>query len=296
MRPMSKFEKKFGKYAIPNLTTILIACYAVGYLLQYMFPTVLNYLTLNPYLICHGQVWRLVTWIVVPPSSSNIFTTLIMLYFYWSLGSTLEKVWGTYRYNVYIFLGMFLTVVGSFLAMGLSYLMYDEMWVIMSQAGALCFSTNYINMSIFLAFAVTFPDMQVLLMFIIPIKVKWMGVVYGIMIVWEFISGAYVSLGNSVVLDVSMFSRVAILFSLLNFIIFFFTSRRFIVSPKQMKRRHEFKREVNRAQASAVTRHKCAICGRTDETDPELEFRFCSKCNGNYEYCQEHLFTHKHVE
>lgn len=296
MRPMSKFEKKFGKYAIPNLTTILIACYAVGYLLQYMFPTVLNYLTLNPYLICHGQVWRLVTWIVVPPSSSNIFTTLIMLYFYWSLGSTLEKVWGTYRYNVYIFLGMFLTVVGSFLAMGISYLMYDEMWVIMSQAGALCFSTNYINMSIFLAFAVTFPDMQVLLMFIIPIKVKWMGVVYGIMIVWEFISGAYVSLGNSVVLDVSMFSRVAILFSLLNFIIFFFTSRRFIVSPKQMKRRHEFKREVNRAQASAVTRHKCAICGRTDETDPELEFRFCSKCNGNYEYCQEHLFTHKHVE
>ncbi len=296
MRPMSKFEKKFGKYAIPNLTTILIACYAVGYLLQYMFPTVLNYLTLNPYLICHGQVWRLVTWIVVPPSSSNIFTTLIMLYFYWSLGSTLEKVWGTYRYNVYIFLGMFLTVVGSFLAMGISYLMYDEMWVIMSQAGALCFSTNYINMSIFLAFAVTFPDMQVLLMFIIPIKVKWMGVVYGIMIVWEFISGAYVSLGNSVVLDVSMFSRVAILFSLLNFIIFFFTSRRIIVSPKQMKRRHEFKREVNRAQASAVTRHKCAICGRTDETDPELEFRFCSKCNGNYEYCQEHLFTHKHVE
>ncbi len=294
MKPMSKFEKKFGRYAIPNLTTILIACYAVGYLLQYTFPAILNYLTLNPYLICKGQVWRLVTWIVVPPSSGNILTTLLMLYFYWSLGSTLERVWGVYRYNVYMFLGMILTVVGSFLAMGLSYLMYGDMWVLMSQAGALCFSTNYINMSIFLAFAVTFPEMQVLLMFIIPIKVKWMGILYGVMIVWEFVSGAYVSLGSMGVLDVSMFSRIAILFSLFNFILFFFTSRRLIISPKQMKRRQEFKREVR--QARAVTRHKCAICGKTDETDPDLEFRFCSKCNGNYEYCQEHLFTHRHVE
>ena len=68
------------------------------------------------------------------------------------------------------------------------------------------------------------------------------------------------------------------------------------MSPKQMKRRQEFKREMSRAQANVITRHKCAICGRTDESDQDLEFRFCSKCNGNYEYCQEHLFTHKHVE
>jgi len=295
MRPMSKFEKKFGKYAIPNLTTILIACYAVGYLLQFTGNTgILNYLTLDPYSICHGQVWRLVTWLVVPPSAGNIITTLIMLYFYWSLGNTLEKVWGVYRYNVYMLLGLLLTVAGAFLTMGISYFMYDELWVLMSQAGALCFSTAYINMSIFLAFAVTFPEMQVLLMFIIPIKIKWMGIVYGIMVVWEFISGAAVRLSNGAAVDVSLFKRIAILFSLLNFIIFFFSSRRMIISPKQIKRRHDYKKEVHRAQA--VTRHKCAICGRTDESDPDLEFRFCSKCHGNYEYCQEHLFTHKHVE
>lgn len=296
MRPMSKFEKKFGKYAIPNLTTILIACYAVGYLLDMLAPQMLNYLTLNPLLICRGQVWRVITWIVVPPSTGNLFSLLLMLYLYWSLGASLERAWGTYRYNVYMISGILLTVLGSFVTMGLSFLMYGEAWELMTQVGALCFSTNYINMSIFLAFAVTFPDMQLLLMFIIPIKVKWLGIVYGVMVAWDFISGAHFSLGSLGTIDASLFRRVAILFSLLNFIIFFFTSRRVIVSPKQMKRRQEFKREMSRAQANVITRHKCAICGKTDESDPDLEFRFCSKCNGNYEYCQEHLFTHKHVE
>jgi len=294
MRPMSKFEKKFGKYAISNLTTVLIVCYLVGYILQYTYPTVLNYLTLNPYqILFRGQVWRIVTWIVTPPSIGNLFTTLIMLYFYWSLGHTLERAWGTYRYNVYIFSGMLFTILGSFVSMGISYLIHGEMWPIMSQAGSLCFSTGYINMSIFLAFALTFPEMHVLLMFIIPIKVKWMGIVYGIMLVWEFLEGAKVFTG-AVILDVSLFSRIAIVSSLLNFIVFFLSSRRLLISPKQVHRRQEFKREVHRG--AAITKHKCAICGRTEETNPELEFRFCSKCNGNYEYCQDHLFTHKHVE
>jgi len=294
MRPMSKFEKKFGKYAISNLTTVLIVCYLVGYILQYTYPTVLNYLTLNPYqILFRGQVWRIVTWIVTPPSIGNLFTTLIMLYFYWSLGHTLERAWGTYRYNVYIFSGMLFTILGSFVSMGISYLIHGEMWPIMSQAGSLCFSTGYINMSIFLAFALTFPEMHVLLMFIIPIKVKWMGIVYGIMLVWEFLEGAKVFTG-AVILDVSLFSRIAIVSSLLNFIVFFLSSRRLLISPKQVHRRQEFKREVHRGAAN--TKHKCAICGRTEETNPELEFRFCSKCNGNYEYCQDHLFSHKHVE
>ncbi|MBE5867540.1 MAG: hypothetical protein E7293_01060 [Lachnospiraceae bacterium] len=294
MRPMSKFEKKFGKYAISNLTTVLIVCYLVGYILQYTYPTVLNYLTLNPYqILFRGQVWRIVTWIVTPPSIGNLFTTLIMLYFYWSLGHTLERAWGTYRYNVYIFSGMLFTILGSFVSMGISYLIHGEMWPIMSQAGSLCFSTGYINMSIFLAFALTFPEMHVLLMFIIPIKVKWMGIVYGIMLVWEFLEGAKVFTG-AVILDVSLFSRIAIVSSLLNFIVFFLSSRRLLISPKQVHRRQEFKREVHRG--AAITKHKCAICGRTEETNPELEFRFCSKCNGNYEYCQDHLFSHKHVE
>lgn len=303
MRAMSRFEKKFGKYAIPNLSTVLIACYAVGYIIQLFNSNFLYFLTLNPYEILHGQVWRLVSWVLVPPSMGNIFTTLIMLYFYWSIGTTLERTWGTYRYNVYIFSGMLFTVLGSFIAMGAGYLFYAEEWglsvnakVIFSQA-SLCFSTYYINMSIFLAFAATFPDVQVLLMFLVPIKVKWMGIVYAVIIAFDFIGGAtgnFMTPLGTIQLDFSLFSRIAILSSLLNFIVFFFTSRKRIIrSPKQMKRQYEYKREVHRS--TAVTKHKCAICGRTDESNPELEFRFCSKCNGNYEYCQEHLFSHKHV-
>ncbi len=303
MKPMSRFEKKFGKYTIPNLSTVLIACYAVGYIIQLINSNFLYFLTLNPYEILHGQVWRLVSWILVPPSMGNIFTTLIMLYFYWSIGTTLERTWGTYRYNVYIFSGMLFTVIGSFIAMGAGYLFYGEAWmlsgnakVIFSQA-SLCFSTYYINMSIFLAFAATFPDVQVLLMFLVPIKVKWMGIVYAVIIAFDFIGGArgnFMTPLGAIQLDFSLFSRIAILSSLFNFIVFFFTSRnRIIRSPKQMKRQYEYKREVRRS--TAVTKHKCAICGRTDESHPELEFRFCSKCNGNYEYCQEHLFSHKHV-
>ena len=134
-------------------------------------------------------------------------------------------------------------------------------------------------------------------MFLVPIKVKWMGIVYAVIIAFDFIGGAtgnFMTPLGAIQLDFSLFSRIAILSSLLNFIVFFFTSRKRIIrSPKQMKRQYEYRREVHRSMA--VTKHKCAICGRTDESDPELEFRFCSKCNGNYEYCQEHLFSHKHV-
>lgn len=288
---MTNFEKRFGKYAISNLSTMLILCYAVGYVLQIINPNFLGYLTLDPYQILHGQVWRLLTWIVIPPSMGNIFTTLIMLYFYWSIGNTLEKTWGAYRYNVFIFSGFFFTIIGAFVSMGFGYLIYGQNLNLSAAAnaqtlfaiGSLAFSTAYVNMSIFLAFAATFPESQVLLMFIIPIKVKWMGIVYGVLAVWEFIQG-------------NMFSRIAIAFSLLNFIVFFFTSRRHIIrSPKQIKRQHEYKREVKRS-TNVITTHKCAICGRTNESNPELEFRFCSKCNGNYEYCQDHLFTHEHVK
>lgn len=127
---MSKFEKKFGKYAIPNLTLVLIMCYVAGYVIQLLGSAagvnLLGYLTLDPYRILHGQIWRLVTWVIVPPDSFDVFT-IIMLYFYYSLGTTLERTWGTYRYNVYIFSGILFTVVGSFLYMGVVYLMYGSL-------------------------------------------------------------------------------------------------------------------------------------------------------------------------
>ncbi len=302
---------KFGKYALPNLSLYLIICYGIGYILEMLGGGLIYYMTLNPYLILHGQVWRLFTWILVPPSSGNIFLTLLMLYFYYSIGTTLERTWGAYRYNVYLFSGMLFTVLGSFLLMGLCELLGGFPAVLDLAHGMLIpaaqveggfwqypfvqymvngqvvsftgFSTFYVNMSIFLAFAATFPDMQVLLMFIIPIKVKYLGIVYAVMLVFECVSAR--SMANWVVIGAS----------LLNFILFFFTSRNLIrMSPKEIKRRHTYKKQVR--QPAHITKHKCAICGRTELDDPNLEFRFCSKCDGNYEYCMDHLYTHEHVK
>ena len=290
MNFLNKMERKFGRYTISNLSLYLILCYGCGYLMNVINPAFLSYLTLDTYRILHGQIWRIVTWILVPPDSLDIFT-LVMLYFYYSIGTSLERTWGTFLYNVYMFLGMIFTVLGSFVAMGLAYLVWGEAIAVMGEAQFLqmasySFSTYYINMSIFLAFAATFPNVQVLLMFILPIKVKWLGIVYAVLLVYEFV-------------NTWMVGKVSIVASLLNFIVFFFMTRRGLrmrISPRQVKRRHDFQKEVKKAKPMSVAKHKCAICGRTSEEYPDLEFRFCSKCNGNDEYCQEHLFTHTHVK
>lgn len=290
MNFLDKLERKVGKYAIPNLSLYLILCYGCGYLLRLINGSFLNYLTLNPYMILHGQVWRIFTWILVPPESLSIFT-IIMLYFYYSIGTSLERTWGTFYYNVYIFMGMIFTVIGSFVILGISPFLFETEIMLLGkdmvyQQISGWFSTYYINMSIFLAFAATFPNVQVLLMFILPIKVKWLGVLYGVFILIDFLGGG-------------IMNKIIILTSLLNFVVFFFLTRRRMgmhLSPKQVKRRHDFNREVKKAKPMSVAKHKCAICGRTSVEYPDLEFRFCSKCNGNYEYCQEHLFTHTHVQ
>ena len=294
MKSQGSFERKFGKYAIKNLSLVLIICYAFGYLFEWIYPDFLHFLYLNPYkIIFQGQIWRLVTWLVVPPSGFDFFT-LLMLYFYYSIGTTLERTWGTYRYNVYIFSGAIFTILGAFLLLGYTMLFQTDVFTTLGEdyftivSGM--FSTYYVNMSIFLAFAATFPNMQVLLFFILPIKVKVLGIIYGAILIYQFIVGYGTNLA---VLNVA--NRFVIAASLMNFIVFFLTSRGKIrMTPKQVKRRQEFRREVKKSVK--ITRHKCAICGRTEETNPELEFRFCSKCDGNYEYCQDHLFTHTHVK
>ncbi|MCD8039034.1 MAG: hypothetical protein LUE96_08120 [Lachnospiraceae bacterium] len=293
MNFLNKLERRVGKYAISDLSKYLILGYILGYLIELINSDFINYLTLNPYLILHGQVWRLVTWIIIPPSGSNIIWTVVMLYFYYSVGSDLERTWGTFYYNVYIFMGMLFTVMGGFVIMGLSYIPGLGINTVMSYYGqsayfqivATYFSTYYVNMSIFLAFAATFPEVRVLLMFIIPIKVKWLGVAYGALLVVEMI-------GSNII------GRIVIAASLLNFVVFFLMTRSGIqrMSPHEVKRRHNFNKEVKKARPVTVSKHRCAICGRNSEDNPDVEFRFCSKCNGNYEYCQEHLFAHKHVQ
>lgn len=317
-----KMERKYGRYAIRNLSLIMIVCYVIGYVINFIFPQAIEWLSLNPYHILHGQVWRLFSWLLIPPGDLS-FWTIIMLYFYFSIGRSLESVWGDFRYNVYIFSGILFTIIGAFAVYGLAYIQYADVLkngsitakeLFTYSAGVVPgegmtalpgywfnnFSTIYICMTIFLAFAVTFPEMRVLLMFIIPIKVKILGIIdaayLGLVIVYSLVSGRW-------------YEAVIILVSVLNFIIFFFATRDIFRTGKPfatMRRQADYRRKVRWAQVNSgkeathegrtvITRHKCAICGRT-ELDGDIEFRFCSKCDGNYEYCSDHLYTHEHVK
>lgn len=293
MNQHNGLRRKLEKYAIPNLTLYLIICYGIGYLMQYLVPAGYQYLMLDPFLVLKGQVWRLVTWILIPPDSSNIFFVLITLYLYYSLGGLLERIWGTYKYNVYLFSGLLFTILGAFVLCGYSVLMgaqptmYTGLYLLNNGSAVYFgqFSTYYINMSIFLACAASIPDVQVLLMFLFPIKVKWLGIVYGIILLVNCIQGGIAT-------------WIVVIFSLLNFLVFFLRSKGKVhLSVGQIRRQQEFHQKMRSAgQTKGITRHKCAVCGRTELDGDDLEFRFCSKCNGNYEYCQYHLFTHEHVK
>ena len=277
---LNSLERKIGKYAIRNLSLYIIISYIIGYILA--LTGSVEFISLNPYYITQGQIWRIITWIIVPPSSLDIFT-IIMLYFFYSIGTALERTWGAFRYNVYIFSGIVFTVLGAVLL----YVISTAGGLDGVSAGYLVsrgFSTYYINLSIFLAFAATYPNIQVLLFFVIPVKVKWLAYIDAAILLYQFATS-----GSA--------GRIAIVMSLLNFLVFFFTTRDFKrVSPSEIYRKRAYRKAAKASAHRTITKHKCAICGRTEEDGPDLEFRFCSKCNGNYEYCNEHLFTHRHVE
>ena len=285
MKFIDKWERKYGRFGIPNLTVYIIVCYVIGYALTIINPSLLNWLSLEPAYILRGQIWRLVTWVLYPPDSSNVLLfALMVLFFYYPIGTSLERTLGTFKYTLYILSGMVFTILGAFI---LYFILGGNVLV-----GSV-FSTYYISLSTFLAYAMCYPEMQVLLMFIIPIKMKWMAIFYVVIVAYEMIQ--YIMAG-------AWYLVIPIVASLLNFIIFYFGSKDFSrYNPKEVHRRNEFRRAMEpqgrmKSGNGTVTKHKCAICGRTELDDPNLEFRFCSRCNGNYEYCQDHLFTHTHVK
>lgn len=285
MKFIDKLERKFGRFGIPNLTIYMIVCYVIGYALMIVNPGILNWLSLEPAYILRGQVWRLVTWVLYPPSTSGVlWFAIAVLFFYYPIGTSLERTIGTFKYTLYILSGVIFTILGAFI---LYFLLGGNVLV------GNVFSTYYISLSTFLAYAMCYPDMQVLLMFIIPVKMKWMAIFYVVIVVYEMIQ--YIMAG-------AWYLVIPIVASLLNFIIFYFGTKDFSrYNPKEVHRRNEFRRAMEpqgrmKLGSGSVTKHKCAICGRTELDDPNLEFRFCSRCNGNYEYCQDHLFTHTHVK
>lgn len=268
MNWMDKLERKMGRFAVRNLMLYLIIFYLFGFMMQMTNPGFyVQYLSLNAEQILHGQVWRLVTFLIYPPST-NVLWLALLSFIYYQLGRTLESIWGTFRFNLYMIIG----VIGYILAAFIIYFAFGQIYLL---------TADNLYLTMLLAFAMTIPDMQFYLYFVLPIKAKWLGIFYGVMIVLQLFSSDWPG-------------RVAILMSILNFIVFFFSNRKPVQTVKQAKRRHDY--TVKMQTAKSTTRHKCAVCGRTEQDDPNLEFRFCSKCTGgNFEYCQDHLYTHVHV-
>ena len=269
---LNRLERKYGHLAIHNLPMYIVVLYGIGFVLQMVNPMVYVQFSLNPYAILQGEIWRLVTFLIVPPSSNMIFIIFVLL-FYYSICQSLEHVWGAFRFNLYYFVGVIGTILGAFI----SYAVSKDVMIFMD--------TYYLNLSLFLAFAACFPNMIVYFMFILPVKVKWLGVLDGIYLLVEFING---NLGN----------KIAIFVAMLNFLLFFFATRNYHrVSPQQIRRKRKYQKAVHQSTTYANgARHRCAVCGRTELDDPNLEFRYCSKCDGDYEYCQDHLFTHTHIK
>lgn len=290
MNWIQKLERKFGRYAINNLMYYIIILYIVGYLVDMLNPGFFySYLSLNVEAILHGQIWRLVTFLAQPMDTSIIFL-VFALHLYYMIGQHLEAQWGAFRFNLYFFAGVLFHIIAAFV-------------VYFVTGVSMPIGTTYLNLSLFFAFAALYPNVEFLLFFIIPVKVKYLALFDGLFFGYTILQAFMPSYGGAPYIGIVYQARaIAAAVSLLNFVIFYFSSRNVkAYSPKQIHRRKKFQKEirnarVNKEAAKVGAKHRCAVCGRTELDDPNLEFRYCSKCNGAYEYCQDHLFTHEHVK
>ena len=281
---LNKLERRFGRFAIRNLMYYIIVIYAVGAVIGLINEEFYwTYLSLDVGKVLHGQVWRLLTFLLEPYSFTSPLSFLFLvieLSFYYYVGRNLERAWGAFRFNLYYLSGLLFNILAAFV---LYFVFGDMIYPI---------GISYISRALFMAFAVLFPDVTILLYFIIPVKAKWLGYLYGAFLIFRvvacFLSGtsAGITLG------------IAILLAVANFLIFFFSTRDYHrISPAEIKRKRQYQRQVNQANNVVnFPRHRCTICGRTERDNRDLEFRFCSKCEGDHEYCLDHLYTHEHIK
>lgn len=278
-----KLERKFGKYRINGLMRYIVGIQIIGAVIGLINPEIyITFLSLDFSAVFRGQIWRLFTFLFYPGMSVDVggmLTFAITVYLYYMIGNTLENVWGSFRFTLYYVSGVVLSVIAGF--------------ILYVTAGITWFTGfEYINMSLFLAFATIFPNMEFLLFFILPVKAKWLGIVDAVLVGYMFISNisSYFRTGIFIYMAIA----VSIFVSLFNFIIFFLGSHKNNFSYKQHRRKAKFAKEAG-PKVTPLYRHRCAICGKTERDDENLEFRYCSKCEGSYEYCSDHIYTHEHV-
>lgn len=296
-----KAEKKFEKFAVSNLMRYVVGIKILGVMLGLISPTLyVSYLAFDVNAVLNGQVWRLVTFVLRPEVSQgnqmfvDILFFAIWAYVYYFIGNSIERIWGTFRFNLYFFMGFAATIVFSFFY----YLIINNLGVAINDAvmGYYYMHIDFIFQSMFLTFALMFPETNFLVYFVIPVKAKWLGylgVAFSIYEVFRFASGGIYA---AIILFLAAYG---------NFLYFYLLTNnpmkraRFFKQPSQKRkikyRNTAFKSTGDTTEQNAAARHKCAVCGRTEMDDERLTFRFCSKCDGNYEYCSDHLFIHEHV-
>lgn len=258
MIPLKKFERKLDRYAIPNLTWYLVGGQGLALLLAMTVPGLVGNMVLVPMAVLDGEWWRLLSFVFTPPFGSPILA-IFALYFLWFMGSALEQHWGTFRYNLYVLIGYLVTIAAAF------------------AFPAMVATNTYITGSIFLAFAYLFPNFEILLFLILPVRVKWLALVTWLYFGYQFIFGDWAA-------------RLLMTAAVANFLVFFGSD--LIQSVRYGRRRIQ-----SRAQASAdreTPRHVCAICGVNEKTHPMMDFRYCSKCDPPVAYCADHLRAHEH--
>ena len=256
---LTSLEKKLGRYALPNVTIYLVAGQTVFYLLFMTgkLDRSVTYLSAN--LLRGGEWWRAVTFLFDPPLQ-NPFFAFFAWYLFYLMGSALEEQWGAFRYNVFLLIGYLLTVAVSFLI------------------PAFPVSNAYIGGSVFLAFAWLYPDFIIQIFFVLPVRIKWLALLTWIYYGWSIVFNGWPN-------------RLLILASIGNFLIFF--ARDILWSVKSGRRR--IARQVQTQLREDEPFHRCTVCGITDRSHPQMDFRYCPECDGQRGYCSQHLFTHQHV-
>lgn len=271
MKWLDKLERKFGKYYIPNLMLTVIGLSAVVYIITFYILGDVNYiskLTLYPPAVMNGEIWRLITFVIIPPTSGNILMVALGLYFTYIAGVSLENEWGEFKFNVYFFFGMLSSIAVSFITGS-------------EATGAT------VTLAIFLAFAKLYPNYTILLFFILPVKMKWLGYLAWAGIVLEVVTS---------LINKNIAGAILSLVPILNYIVFFGKSnyRNSRMKAGSVIRMSDYKKGIN--STKNPYRHKCTVCGITDLDDPNMSFRYCSKCNGHHGYCEKHILNHEHIK
>lgn len=299
-RDANRFFYRNRNKGIPNLMLYIgignLVVFVLSLLLDLKGIDLHGLLRFNAERILAGQVWRLITYpFTYILEIEYLFAKLLALYVCYWVGKMLERLWGTLKLNLYYFGGLLLTALAGVLLYALADI-------------PILVTAYYVNMSLFLAVATLCPEEKVYLYFIIPIKMRWMALVYLALTAYGVVSSVvtFSAFGSNVIWLIIF--GAAPLIALINYFIFFgrnvknlFVSPRFyqkVKKPPEPKAAPspDWAKNYRGPSGERPYRHKCTVCGRTDADCPDLEFRYCSKCAGYFCYCIDHINNHTHVQ